>query len=76
MHPTKCQGVLTAIQRFVALGTMVCLASQTFSVPEDKVVKIEAAGKDLLACGGEARCRTMARFRGVVGATWLSTCVA
>jgi hypothetical protein len=38
VHPTKCQGVSVALQQFVALWTLVCLASHTFSVSAATVV--------------------------------------
>ena len=76
VHPTKCQGVASAIQRFVALGTMVCLASQTFSVPPATAERVERDGRALLAAPGPVECRALARFRGLVGSTWLSSGVA
>jgi hypothetical protein len=44
LHPTKCQGVAVAIQRFTALGTVVCLDSQTYSVPAAMVDRITRLG--------------------------------
>ena len=57
VHPTKCQGVAEAIQRFIALGTMVCLASQTFSVPPTTVDRVERDGRALLSAPGPVECR-------------------
>ena len=76
VHPTKCQGVSEAIQCFVALGSMVCLVSQTFSVPPRTVARVESEGNSLLAITGEVSVRSLARFRGLVGSTWLSSGVA
>ena len=53
LHPTKCQGVTSALHCFIALGSAVCLASQTFSVPAVKVTRAEAEGRVLLAESGQ-----------------------
>jgi hypothetical protein len=76
VHPTKCQGVSEAIQCFVALGSMVCLASQTFSAPLRTVERVVSEGNALLSATGDASVRSLARFRGLVGSTWLSSSVA
>jgi hypothetical protein len=76
VHPTKCQGVAEAIQRFVALGTMVCLASQTYSVAPSTMDRVERDGRALLSAPRPVECRALARFRGLISSTWLSTGVA
>ena len=76
VHPTKCQGVASALQQFVALGTLVCLATQTFSVPEATIARAIVLGRALLDTAGPVSCRALARFRGLMGSTWLSTGVA
>ena len=76
VHPTKCQGVAEAIQRFVALGTSVCLRSQTFGITDSLVRRIQEGGSALLAAPAEVHVRDLARFRGLVGATWLVSGVA
>lgn len=73
LHPTKCQGVAAAIQRFTALGTVVCLASQTYSVPAATVDRITRLGSELLGAGPACRARALARLRGLVASTWVST---
>jgi hypothetical protein len=75
IHPTKCQGVLVALQSesFVALGTSVCLTSGTYSIPPDRAARITQAGADLLRGGLSAQCRALARFKGLVVATWVSS---
>ena len=40
IHPTKCVGVSEAVQTFTALGTLVDLATQTYSVPAATVDRI------------------------------------
>ena len=40
IHPTKCTGVLEAVQVFRALGTVVDLATQLYSVPAETVDSI------------------------------------
>ena len=76
IHPTKCQGVSVALQQFVALGTLVCLASHTFSVPAATVARAVAQGLALLEGTGSVGCRALAKFLGLVGSTWLSTGIA
>ncbi len=63
VHPTKCQGVLAAIQSFVALGTTVCLASQSFAIPPDRAARALRAGSDLLATGPRVVCRSWPALR-------------
>ncbi len=70
------QGVSEAIKCFVALGSMVCLASQTFLVPTRTVEWVASEGNALLSSTGEVSVRSLARFRGLVGSTWLSSGVA
>jgi hypothetical protein len=74
--PTKCQGVAVVLQRFLALGSMVCLASQSFSDPEATVTWEVAVGQALLATAGLVSCRALALFRGLVGSTWILMGVA
>jgi hypothetical protein len=73
VHPTKCQGVSEAIQCLVALGSMVCLASQTFSIPLRTVERVVSEGNALLSATGDTSVRSLARFRCLVGSTWLSS---
>jgi len=47
IHPTKCVGATTATQVFQALGTIVDLATQTFSVSADTVRRILTAARSL-----------------------------
>ncbi len=76
VHPTKCQGVAKAIQRFVALGTSICLQSQTFGITDSLIRRILDGGSALLSAPAEVSVRDLARFRGLVGATWLVSGVA
>jgi hypothetical protein len=74
VHPTKCQA--SVLQQLVALGTLVCLATQTFSVPKATIARAVMLGRALLETAGPVSCRALARFRGLMGSTWLSTGVA
>ena len=47
IHPTKCTGVLEAVQVFRALGTVVDLATQLYSVPAETVDSILRAASAL-----------------------------
>ncbi len=40
IHPTKCVGTATAESAFVALGTLVDLATQTYAVPPTTLARI------------------------------------
>ena len=51
IHPTKCVGVSEAVQSFTALGTLVDLATQTYSVPAATVDRI-LSGLTALTTGG------------------------
>ena len=76
IHPTKCVGVEVAVRSFVALGTLVDLAAQTFSVPAATVSRILAAALELASGPADVPVRVVARLKGLVSATWLSTGVA
>ena len=76
VHPTKCCGVSQAVQAFQALGTWVDLATQTFSVPPATVRRILDAAEALASGPVQAPVRVVARFRGLVSSTWISTGLA
>jgi len=76
IHPTKCVGVTTAVRSFVALGTLVDLSAQTFSVPAAAVDRILAAALALASGPLEVPVKVVARLKGLVSATWLSTGIA
>ena len=76
IHPTKCVGVTVAVRSFVALGTLVDLSAQTFSVPAAAVESILAAAHALASGPLAVPVRVVARLKGLVSATWLSTGVA
>ena len=76
VHPTKFCGVSQAVQAFQALGTLVDLATQSFSVPPATVRRILDAAEALAAGPVQAPVRVVARFRGLVSSSWISTGLA
>jgi len=72
VHPTKCVGTTEAVQVFQALGTVVDLALQTFSVPESTVRRILDAAHALATGPPMAPVRVVARLKGLISATWIS----
>ena len=76
VHPTKCVGVRVAVRSFVALGTLVDLAAQTFSVPPATVDRITEAALALASGPAVVPVRLVARLKGLISATWLSTGIA
>ena len=73
IHPTKCVGTSEAIQTFVAQGTQIDLAAQTYSVTADKLSGILSAAQALLMGPPRVGVRTIARLKGLVSSTWLAT---
>ena len=73
IHPTKCVGTSTAESAFVALGTLVDLATQTYAVPPATVSRILHGISTLLTGPPSVGIRTAARLKGLVASTWLAT---
>ena len=73
IHPSKCTGTHVAIQAFTALGVWVDLAKQTFSIPADKLARIRAALRELRDGPALVPVRAVARVKGLLSSTWLST---
>jgi hypothetical protein len=76
VHPTKCVGVSEAAQTFVALGTLVDLATHTYAVPPATVDRILAGVTALLTGPPSVGVRTVARVKGLLSSTWVATGVA
>lgn len=76
IHPTKCVGTSEAVQAFVALGTLVDLASQVYSVPTVTMRRILAAMQALATGPPMVPVRSVARAKGLITATWVATGVA
>jgi len=72
IHPTKCVGTSVATQTFQALGTIVDLAAQTFSVPEATVRRIVLAARSLATGPPTAPVRVVARLKGLISASWVA----
>jgi hypothetical protein len=74
VHPTKCVGTTSAVQAFRALGTVVDLATQTFSeaVPNSTVRSILDAAHALATAPPTTPVRAVARLKGLISATWIS----
>ena len=73
IHPTKCVGTSVAVQAFTALGTLVDLATQTYSVPPATVDRILSGISALLAGPPTVGVRSVSRIKGLIPATWVST---
>ena len=84
IHPTKCVGTSVAAQTFSALGTLVNLLTQTYSVPPATVDRILSGITALLsgapAAGVRSRVavsvRAVSRVKGLITSTWVATGVA
>ena len=73
VHPTKCVGLTEAVQSFKALGTIVDLATQMYSVPPDTVARILAGIESLMTGPPSVGVRTVAKVKGLLTSTWVST---
>ena len=73
IHPTKCVGTSSAESAFVALGTLVDLATQTYAVPPATVARILHGITALLTGPPSVGVRAVARLKGLVASTWLAT---
>ena len=73
IHPTKCVGTTEAAQAFVALGTLVDLATQTYTVPPATVARILHGISTLLTGPPSVGVRVVARIKGLLASTWLAT---
>jgi hypothetical protein len=73
VHPTKCVGTSAAEHAFVALGTLVDLATQTYAVPAATLARILHGVTALLTGPPSVGVRSVARLKGLVASTWLST---
>ena len=76
IHPRKCQGVSETLQCFTALGTLVNLATQTYSIPPATVDRILLALSGLATGPPEVPVRHVARVKGLLSATWISIGIA
>lgn len=76
VHPTKCVGTTQALQAFQALGTYVDLANQTFSIPAAAAGRILEAAASLANGPDLVPVRRVARLKGLLAATWVSTGLA
>jgi len=72
VYPIKCVGTTSAVQAFRALGTVVDLATETFSVPESTVHRILDAARALATGPPSVPVRAVARLKGLISATWIS----
>ena len=73
IHPTKCVGVVAAVQLFVALGTLVDLATQTYRVTESTIQRIVTKAEALMRGPRSVPARQLASFKGLVASTWVAT---
>ena len=73
IHPTKCVGTSTAESAFVALGTLVDLATQTYAVTPATLSRILHGVSTLLTGPPSAGVRSVARLKGLIASTWLAT---
>jgi hypothetical protein len=73
IHPTKCVGTSTAESAFVALGTLVDLAAQTYAVTPATLSRILHGVSTLLTGPPSVGVRSVARLKGLIASTWLAT---
>ena len=76
IHPTKCIGTSTAVQTFIALGTLVDLVTHTYVVPPATVDRILSGLSALVTGPPRVGVRQLARIKGLVASTWVATGVA
>ena len=73
VHPTKCVGLSEAVQTFTALGTLVDLASQMYSVPPATMDRILSGVTGLMSGPPCVGVRCVARVKGLIASTWVAT---
>ena len=76
IHPTKCVGTTVPAQLFVALGTLVDLATHTYSVPPATVDRLLSGITALITGPPSVGVRQVARIKGLITSTWVATGVA
>ena len=76
IHPTKCVGTSSAVQAFVALGTLVDLATHTYSVPPATLTRLREGLTALITGPARVGVRSVARVKGLLTSTWVATGVA
>ena len=64
VHPTQCVGCDEPTDRFVALGTLVGLAAQTFSVAADKLEYLLSLARDVAEGPDQVPAHIVARLKG------------
>ena len=72
IQAAKCVGLTSPLRRFEVLGTLVDLESKTFRVPDSKLTRILDSVSALLQ-QETAVAKTVARVKGLLASTWLST---
>ena len=73
IHPTKCVGTSEPAQLFVALGTLVDLATHTYSVPPATVDRLLSGITKLLTGPPSVGVRAVASIKGLITSTWVAT---
>mmetsp|Transcript_74836 Transcript_74836/g.200622 ORF Transcript_74836/g.200622 Transcript_74836/m.200622 type:complete len:681 (+) Transcript_74836:204-2246(+) len=76
VNADKCVGLETAVQAFVALGTLVDLHRRKFLMTDRTMERIRTAASSLLESEGEVPVRVVAAVRGLISSTWVATGVA
>ena len=76
IHPTKCVGTTEPAQLFVALGTLVDLATHTYSVPPATVDRLLSGITSLITGPPSVGVRSVARIKGLITSTWVATGIA
>ena len=72
IQTAKCVGIETPLQQFEVLGSVVDLVRRQYRVPDAKVGRLREAIHALLSQDKETA-KTVARVKGLLGSTWLST---
>jgi hypothetical protein len=73
IHPTQCVGTSEPAHLFVALGTLVDLATHTYSVPPATVDRLLTGITALLTGPPSVGVRSVARVKGLLTSTWVAT---
>jgi hypothetical protein len=76
IHPTKCVGTSSALQTFVALGTLVDVVAHTYAVPPATLTRIRAGLTSLITGPPRVGVRDVARVKGLLASTWVATGIA
>ncbi len=73
VHPTKCQCCFEGMQTFIALGTVVCLATHTYRVSAETLARILRQATSLVEGSRVVPVRKVVQVKSTISATWVAT---